>query len=528
MQQPTKAKRRISIGNVALLLMATTFVGQLLGLLRTRLVNANFPPVGPQSTDAYFAAFTIPDFFFFTLSAGALGVAFMPVLADHLQRGDKKGMWELSSSLLNLLAVVMAFVAVIIFVFAKPLIHNIVAPELAPEAQHNAVVIMQFLALSPLLFTISGIIMSVQQTLGRFFFFAVAPLLYNLSIIASIFIFRDNIGIVGLGIGALAGGVIQLLIALIGLKGTRFRWRPVIKWKNPDFRVILRQLPPRSLDQGADQINSIVETNFASRLSAGSISNYNNAFILHNAPIMLIGTSIATAAFPSLNNRLSQGRPDLFRKEFLRTLRVMIWIAMPTAVVCFFARGILARLLFAENAPQIALIFGFLTAAIFFRTLYAIMSRWFYSQKDTWTPLIVSIFIIGLNIWLAFWLTTQLDYGASGLALAQSIVAFVEVFILGIIMVLRDHKLFDIQFINYIIKIDAVTGFSVLAAYVMVSYVPLGGSDRGFLTIGSKFALIAGVTAVVHVTVSQAMGLEESKPIFRWLKKIAFRPVKIQ
>jgi len=70
--------------------VSTAFFGQLLGLVRTKLVNANFPPYWAGSTDSYFAAFNIPDFFFFTLAAGALGVAFMPVLADRLHKGDKK------------------------------------------------------------------------------------------------------------------------------------------------------------------------------------------------------------------------------------------------------------------------------------------------------------------------------------------------------------------------------------------------------------------------------------------------------
>jgi len=528
MQATKKIRKKVSIGNIAALLAATAFLGQLLGLLRTRLVNANFDAVGPNSTDAYFAAFNIPDFVFFTLSAGALGVAFMPVLADRLAKSDKRGIWMLSSSLMNFLALIMLVVGIIIFVFAEQLIRYIVAPNLTPEQLHNTVVIMRFLAFSPLLFTLSGVIMSVQQTLGRFFFFAIAPLLYNLSIIASIFIFRDNIGLVGLGIGALAGGVIQLLIAIIGLYGTGFKWTPRIHWKNADFRLILRQLPPRSLDQGADQINSIVETNLASRLGTGTISHYNNAFTLHNAPIMLIGTAIATAAFPSMNNRLSQGRPDLFRKEFLKTLRAMIWIIMPVAVICFFARGYLARLLFANYAPEIALIFGFLTAAIFFRTVYALVSRWFYAQKDTWTPLIVSVFTIGFNIVLAYHLAKPGSYEAAGLAIAQSIVAAVEVFILGAIMVWRDHKLFDADFINGIIKIISVTGFSVIAGYIMISFLPLSLGDTGFVTLVTKFLAIAGVTAVVHVTVSALMGLEEAKPIFKWIRRVIFRPIKVQ
>lgn len=528
MQSTKKVKKRVSIGNIAAMLAATAFLGQLLGLLRTRLVNANFDAIGPNSTDAYFAAFNIPDLVFFTLSAGALGVAFMPVLADRLAKGDKKGIWMLSSSILNLLAIIMLVVGLAIFIFAEQLIRYIVAPNLSPEQLHNATTIMRFLAFSPLLFTISGIIMSVQQTLGRFFFFAIAPLLYNLSIIASIFIFRDNIGLVGLGIGALAGGVVQLIVAIIGLYGTGFKWSPRIVWKSPDFRVILRQLPSRSVDQGVDQINSIVETNLASRLGAGAISHYNNAFTLHNAPIMLIGTAIATAAFPSMNNRLSQGRPDLFRKEFLKTLRAMIWIVMPVAVICFFARGYLARLLFSRNAPEIALIFGFFTAAIFFRVIYAMLSRWFYSQKDTWTPLIVSVFVIALNIILSYNLAKPDSYGAAGLALAQSIVAAVEVLILGIVMIVRDHKLIDPDFINGIIKIVSVTGFSVIAGYIMISFLPLSLGDTGFVTLVTKFLAIAGVTAVVHVTVSALIGLEEATPIFRWLKRVVFRPIKVQ
>src|SRR5215469_3112574 len=99
MQESTPAKKKQStpLSNVALLLIASTLIGQVLGFLRTRLVNANFPATGPHSTDAYFAAFNIPDLFFFTLAAGALGVAFMPVLSDRLHKGDKAGFWDLTN-----------------------------------------------------------------------------------------------------------------------------------------------------------------------------------------------------------------------------------------------------------------------------------------------------------------------------------------------------------------------------------------------------------------------------------------------
>lgn len=522
-----RANARASLGNAAALLIVVSLIGQVLGFLRYKLINANFPAIGPESTDAYFAAFKIPDFFFFTLAAGALGVAFMPILAEHLQRGDKKGVWELSNSLLNLLSIVMAIVAVIMIIFAKPIIQHIVAPTLPPEQLNNAVIIMRLIAFNPMLFAISGILTSAQQTFGRFFFYAVAPIGYNLAIIASIFIFKD-MGLVGLGVGALIGAVLQLLIVLLGLPGTNFTWRPKIMWRSSDFRLILRQLPPRSVDQGIDSLNSIVETNLAARIGVGNISYYENAYILSTTPVLLVGTAIATAAFPRLNDRLAQNRPDLFRKEFLEILRVMIWIAMPMSIVCYFARGYFARLIFTASAPQIALIFGFLAGAIFFRTLYAIISRWFYAQKDTVTPLLVSILAIALNLYLAITLSRPTSYGIAGLAMAQSIVAAVEVAILFCIMLYRDHKLFNANFWGGVLKITSVTGFTVLTAFIMISLLPLNINDRGFVTLGVKLATITGVTLLIHVGISALFGLEEVRPILAKTKQLVHSRVRIQ
>jgi putative peptidoglycan lipid II flippase len=523
-----QTKRRISLSKVALLLIVTTLLGQVLGFMRTKLVNANFPALGPSSTDAYFAAFNIPDFFYYTLAAGALGVAFMPTLADRLHKGDKKGMWELSSSLLNLLSIIMASVSVCIFIFAEPLIHYVVAPDMTPMQLHTAVVIMRFVSLNPLFFTVAGILSSVQQSLGRFFFYAIAPLFYNLSIIVSIYMFKNtSFGLKGLGVGALVGGVLQLLVVSLGLIGTRFHWHPKILWRSRDFRSILRNLPPRSLDQGMDQIQSIIETNFARRLGTGNVSYYNNANILETAPVLLIGTAISTAAFPRFAARLSQGRPDLFNREFIKVLRVLLWLAFPVTIVSYFARGYLARLIFTNDSPQITLIFGFLTVAIFAGILYTILSRWFYAHKDTKTPLFVSVFTVGLNIVLAILLARPSTYGIAGLALSQSIASLTEVIALFSIMLMRDHRLLNRVFWGACARIVSVSGFSLLAGYIAVSFFPLGINDRGFVTLGTKVALIAVVTFSTHILMSGLFGLEEARPIFRELKRIVVRPLKL-
>src|SRR3989344_1725946 len=134
-------------------------------------------------------------------AAALLGVAFMPFLADKLASGDRRSVWKLTSGLLNLLGIIMFGVGIILLVFTEPLIRLVVGNNLSPDQMHDAVTIMRIVAFNPLLFTISGILTSLQQTFGRFFFFALAPILYNGCIIASIYIFKDSLGLVGLGIG---------------------------------------------------------------------------------------------------------------------------------------------------------------------------------------------------------------------------------------------------------------------------------------------------------------------------------------
>lgn len=528
-----RIRKRISFSNAAFILVGTSALAQILGFLRTKLINANF--IGPgipsdQNPGVYFAAFVLPDFFFFTIAAGALGVAFIPYLTDHMQKGDRKRVWELSSSLLNFLSILLFLVGVVIFVFADVLAAKL-THGFTPEQMHNVATMMRILSLNPMLFTISGVISAVQQVYGRFFFYAIAPIFYNLSIILSIFVFKHNLGIVGLAIGAAVGAFLQLAVIFMGTYGLGFHWRPKLTLKDTEFRTMLKQLPPRSLDQGLDQVQNVIETNIASSAIVGgatAVSNYNNAYVLHTAPILLIGTAISTAFFPRMNARLSQGRPDLFRRDFLRVLRLVIWVTFPVVVVAFFARGYLARLIFSRNSNEITVIFGFLCVAILFRVIYAFVSRWFYAQKDTRTPLFVSVFTIFFNVVLAYNLSRPLAYGVAGLAIAQSIVSAVEVTILFVVMVVRDRKLFDGQFWGGIGRIISVTGFSLVAGYLAVTLLPLNANDIGPIALGTKLLIITGIVFVTHVGISYIFALDEASTMLGAIKRFIFRPVRIE
>jgi len=532
----SKANRRLPLKLAATLLAGASLVGSLLGLLRDRLLNGMYLDTYKMGIDAYTVAFTIPDFMFFILVSGALSVTFIPVFNQRLATGNKKSAWELSTSLLNLLALVTLATSVLIIIFADPLVRYVVGPGLPESGQALAVSMMRVIAINPFLFAIATVFASMQQAVGRFAFFALAPVLYNTGIIIGALFFTNGVslfgwqlfegGIMGVAFGVVLGSVLQLLVSSLGLYGMGFDYRFKIFWKNKGLHQVLRLLPPRSLDQGIDYVNGLVETNLASRMAAGSVRAYQQATALSFVPINLIGVAISTAAFPKMTERLGQGRPDLFKKELQTVLRVIVWLAIPVTVIAFFCRGYLVHFIKPGGSPDIAGIFGVLVLSILFRSVYFISARSFYAQQDTKTPLYISLFTISLNITLAIWLSMGLGMGVHGLAWAAVIVSAVEVAILFSIMSRRIAGLFDAPFVHAIGRMMSAAGFLAIITYILVSMMPLGASDNFFSSF-LKFTLIVGISGVVYIIVCRVFKLEEVEPILERIQKILFKQPRV-
>jgi putative peptidoglycan lipid II flippase len=534
----SKANKRLPLKLAATLLAGSSLVASLLGLFRDRLLNGLYYTTYPTGIDAYTVAFTIPDFMFFILVSGALSVTFIPVFNQRLATGNKKSAWELSTSLLNLLALVTLAVSILIIVFADPLVRYVVGPGLDESSRSLAVSMMRVIAINPFLFAVATVFASMQQAVGRFAFFALAPVLYNIGIIIGALFFTNGItlfgvpvfdgGIMGVALGVVLGSILQLIVSSLGLYGMGFDYRFKIYWKNKGLRQVLRLLPPRSLDQGIDYVNSIVETNLASRMAAGSVRAYQQATSLSFVPINLIGVAISTAAFPKMTERLGQGRPDLFKKELQAVLRVIIWLALPVTVIAYFARGYLVNFIQNGGDQYMASILAILALTILFRSIYFISARSFYAQQDTKTPLYISIFTISLNIGLAIWFSMGLSMGVYGLAWAAVIVSAVEVGILFFIMSRRINGLFDAVFVNAVTRMASAAGFMAIAAYILVSMFPLNAADQSFFSSFPKFTLIVGISAVVYIIICRLFRIEEVNPILKRIRTILFKEPSVK
>lgn len=529
------ANARLSIKASAIILASSTLVSALLGIFRDRLLNSYYLDTYPTGIDAYTAAFTIPDFMFFILTSGALAVSFIPVFNQRLVTGNKKSAWELSSSVLNLMALVTLVASILIMIFADPLVRYVVGPGLDEPGTILAINMMRVIAINPFLMSISTVLSSIQQAVGRFVFYALAPAVYNIGILVGIVWFTNGInifgiqifdgGIMGVALGVVFGAILQVIISLIGLIGLGVDYEFKIYWKNHGFRSVLRLLPARSLDQGIDYVNTIVNTNLSSRMGAGAMRSYQQATSLHQMPVNLIGVAISTAFFPKMTENVGEGKDEEFLATFRTALRTIIWISLPVAIVSYFARGYVTSFIKNGGDALIASVLGTLVLAIFARSVFHIASRGFYARQDTRTPFIVSIVAVGFSTLLAV-LFTVWGFGPEGLGYAQSIGAVLEIIILLTLLNRKSHhKLFNASFWKGMTRMGIATAVAGAVCYSMTKFFPLRSTDVSLLAILPKFLLISSTSVVAYIVAGYFLDLPEVQPIVDKIKKIVFRNV---
>ena len=535
----TKINQRLNVKLAATILAGSTLLSSLLGFFRDRLLNSAYMPSEngalagyPVGLDAYTAAFMVPDFMFAVLVSGALSVTFIPVFNERWVKGNKQSAWQISSSMINFMALITMAASVLIIIFADPLMKYLIAPGLSESGHALAVSMMQVIAVNPFIFAVAAVIASIQQAVGRFMFCALAPMLYNVGIIIGTVWFTGGVnlfgwqifdgGIMGVALGVVLGSFLQLIVSAVGLAGLGFDYNFKIYWRNKGFRKVLSLLAARSVDQAMDYVVSLVEVNLASRLADGTVRAYQQALTLHMMPINLIGVAISNAAFPQLTEHLGEGRNDLFQKDLRSLLRIIFWMALPVSVVIFFTRGYVVHFIRNGGNQLIAGILGCLVVAILFRTIYHMAARAFYARQDTKTPLYISIFSITLNIILAIVLSMVLKMGAYGLAWAQSTVAVLEVVVLLAVMNRQMPKLFDMTFVRAIFKMIIAGTITGAVCYIAVLIMPFRYHDDSFFSAFPKFVIISLVSFGAYAAASKWLKLPEIDPILARLKKVLF------
>lgn len=401
-----------------------TLISRFLGFVRD-LIIAWFFGAG-LLTDAFFVAFRLPNLFRRLFGEGSLTVAFIPVFSEHISAYGKEEAFLLARSAVRMLSVILA-ISAIIGIIAAPGIVALIAPGFT-GAQFSTTVLLTRI-MFPYIFFIClvALSMGILNVLGHFAAPALAPVLLNLSMIASVLFISPSLSdpVIGLAIGVIIGGLLQLLLQLPFLVQKGFYFWKKADFSHPGLKKIGILMLPAVFGSAVYQINIIIGTLLASFLSEGSVSYLYYADRLVQFPLGLFAISMSVAILPSLSRQAASRDMRALTDTFSYAIKLIFFITIPALTGLIILRHPIVALLFERGAfdpissGQTADALLYFSIGLWAFSAVRIVVPTFYALQDTKTPVKMAAISVFANIILCLILMGPLAHG--GLALAASL-----------------------------------------------------------------------------------------------------------
>jgi putative peptidoglycan lipid II flippase len=303
-KQPSKDTGRIA--GAATKVSIAVMCSRILGLVREQafavLFGAGF------AYDSFVVAFRIPNLLRDLFGEGALSAAFVTVFSDYDETRGPEETWRLAGNVLVFVTILLSIITLLGMIFADKIVLALVNADFEKIPDKVALTHLLTVIMFPFLIfiSLSSVVMGILNTKGRFFIPALASSFFNLgSIIGGVSLAfllgkPGNPSIVGMAIGTLIGGMLQLTGQFPTLSRTDFRFMPNLNLRDPGLHRILKLMAPAVFGLAALQINVFINTYFASSLQQGSLSWLNYAFRFFQFPVGVFGVAISIAALPVL------------------------------------------------------------------------------------------------------------------------------------------------------------------------------------------------------------------------------------
>ena len=383
----------LGMHQAAYLLAAFAFLSQLLGLVRDRLLAANFG--ASHTLDIYYAAFRVPDLLFATVASLLSLYALIPALTLLIKEREGYAISFMRQMLL-VFFVVMAGIALVLYVGA-PFFISFIAPGVTDAASKaDLVLLMRILLLQPILLGASNILAALTQLRHRFFLYSVSPLLYNLGIIFGIVALYPAMGIEGLGWGVVLGACMHFLIQVPFFVSEHSERLPSLRVRKELKEVLLLSIP-RTLALASGQIVLLVFVAVASYFSHGSIAVFMFAWNLQSVPLTIIAVSYSVAAFPTLSKLSATGAWDEFKSHIEVALRHILFWSVPATVFVIVLRAQLVRTILGSGVFDwsatrlVAAALALFIVSLCAQSISLLITRAYYAAGRTMMPLYLSL-----------------------------------------------------------------------------------------------------------------------------------------
>jgi len=384
-----------------------TLVSRVLGLARDQVQSYYFG--AGAVTDAFYAAFRIPNLLRDLFAEGALSSAFVPTFTVERERNGIERGWQLANRILTAMVILLGSLGLLTAVFAPSILRLYVA-GFEPGKMELTITMTRILAPFLLFVALAAVAMGILNTCGRFFLPALAPAWFNFAAILGVVllfpVFRSA-GIptgLTLAVGAMIGGILQFLVQVPALRREGFRFRPEWNLGDPGLRRVAALMLPATFGLAATQLNILVDTALASGLGDGPITWLSMAFRLMQLPIGLFGVAIATANLTRVSRDVAAGDREGLRLNLAASLRAAALLTLPASAGLIALREPIVRILFerglfspADTGKTAAAVLCY-ALGLYAYSVVKIQVPTFYALGDTRRPVVASATAVALKI----------------------------------------------------------------------------------------------------------------------------------
>ncbi len=416
--------------------MGSTFISRILGFLRTAVISYVFGASG--TADVINLTFAIPNNLRKLMAEGALSAAFIPVITETIEidkKNKSNSTQKVFSNLLGFQLIIILPFSALAIIFARPLMTNILTQFKNPEQIELSISLFRFFINYLLFISVSAVIMGLLNSLNHFFIPALTPILFSISVLVSILLLHNIIGVYSMAVGVLLGGIAQVVFQYPKVRQSGYNLLPNFSFKNAYFSRIMKQWLPVVITSSLFTINQQIAFLFSSGLEHGSTSALVNALVFWQLPFGIFSASITTVLFPRMSRQSIQEDTEGLRSTLNYGIRLLFSLLIPSAIFyLFFGKIIIATALqrgmfTAENTIMTHYVLKAYSLGLFSIGGFNFLQRYFYSRRKYYIPFFTAIIVCILDIILSV-ILKETYLQVSGLALANSISFTIGFFIL--------------------------------------------------------------------------------------------------
>ncbi len=420
------------IGVASFIMMASVFASRVIGVFREMAI-AGFGGI-ESGVDAYQIAFIIPEILNHIVASGFLSVTFIPIFSHYLASGRKTEGYRIFSIIINSFGLLLLCFITAALIWTEELVH-VFAPGIDDPATFAlAVKMTRIIIPAQFFFFCGGLFMAVQFAEEKFFIPALAPLIYNISIICGGLILGPFIGMEGFAWGVLAGAFIgNFAIQIAGARKTGITYHLMISFSHPDLIKYVKLTLPLMIGLTMTFSTEIILKFFGSYLDEGRIAAMNYALRVMFILVGLFGQAVGVASYPFMAKLAQQGNIAQLNTLLNKTLK-FIFLVIPVSTLFMVLSHEIITLLFQRGqfnyqaTVVTAGILPYFMAGAFAFSAQNLVSRGFYATQNTLFPAFFTTVSVILTLPAIYFL--MIISGAKGVAAGLSLSVVIQAFIL--------------------------------------------------------------------------------------------------